>query len=263
MELTINNTTIDLTNKDGKVFANTKDIADVFEKRNSAVMEKIKSLPDYEELLAEPKIGVGFYTDENNQQREMIELDRDIFSVIVMGFTGDKAYKWIRAYIEAFNRMEQELLNPKQLTPIEQAYAYMDVMKVQIADEKKKTAQIESLRETSEKIIDSMGEQVKESNIGLQELCSILTSRTTEVAIGRTTLYMILRSMKLIVADGRKPTSYGSKHYLDYRLGEHGYSTRVLDDKVGKLTTAIVKHLLNNDELNSALGYPFHPELRE
>ena len=90
MKLTINNTTIDLTNKDGKVFANTKDIADVFEKRNKDVMDKVDltilSLPEYSR-----KYRSSTYTQENGKASPMYELDRDMFSIVVMGFTGAKA----------------------------------------------------------------------------------------------------------------------------------------------------------------------------
>ena len=158
--------------------------------------------------------------------------------------------------------MEQGLLNPKQLTPIEQAYAYMDVMKVQIAEERKKKETTQKILTTATTVFDNTHEDMLSDNIGMQELCQILTSRATDVIVGRTTLYSIMRSMKLVTIDGRRPTQYGNI-YLDYRHGEHGYSIRVPEDRIGKLISAIIKHLLNNDEMNEALGYPFHPELRE
>lgn len=37
-----------------------------------------------------------------------------------MGFTGARALQWKLKYIEAFNKMEQALKEPKQLTPIDQ-----------------------------------------------------------------------------------------------------------------------------------------------
>jgi len=39
----------------------------------------------------------------------MYEMDRDGFSLLVMGFTGEKALQWKIKYIEAFNQMESEL----------------------------------------------------------------------------------------------------------------------------------------------------------
>jgi phage antirepressor YoqD-like protein len=47
----------------------------------------------------------------NGATREALayRLDRDAFSLIVMGFTGEKAFQWKLDYIEAFNRMEEKL----------------------------------------------------------------------------------------------------------------------------------------------------------
>jgi len=39
----------------------------------------------------------------------MYEMDRDGFSLLAMGFTGEKALKWKLDYIKAFNAMEREL----------------------------------------------------------------------------------------------------------------------------------------------------------
>lgn len=39
----------------------------------------------------------------------MYEMDRDGFSLLAMGFTGEKALKWKLDYIRAFNTMESEL----------------------------------------------------------------------------------------------------------------------------------------------------------
>ena len=47
----------------------------------------------------------------NGGEREVraYEMDRDGFTLLAMGFTGEKALDWKLAYIEAFNRMEAEL----------------------------------------------------------------------------------------------------------------------------------------------------------
>ena len=39
----------------------------------------------------------------------MYEMDRDGFSLLAMGFTGEKALRWKLDYIKAFNAMEKEL----------------------------------------------------------------------------------------------------------------------------------------------------------
>ena len=150
----------------------------------------------------------------------------------------------------------------KSLTPMEQITATLEMANKEIAKERAKKEITQKILTTATTVFDNTHEDMLQDNIGMQELCQILTSRATDVVVGRTTLYSIMRSQKLVTMDGRKPTQYGNK-YLDYRHGEHGYSIRIPEDRIGKLISAIIKHLLNNDELNEALGYPFHPELRE
>lgn len=49
------------------------------------------------------------YKADNGHKYRMYEMDRDGFSLLVMGFNGEKALKWKLDYINAFNAMEEEL----------------------------------------------------------------------------------------------------------------------------------------------------------
>ena len=46
------------------------------------------------------------YKDDSNRTRPMYLMNRDGFSLLVMGFTGKAALEWKLKYIEAFNKME-------------------------------------------------------------------------------------------------------------------------------------------------------------
>lgn len=81
-------------------------VAEVFEKDHRHVLESIRN------LTAEKSAAKFFReTSYKNRGKEypMYEMDRDGFSLLVMGFTGDKAIQWKIKYIEAFNAMESEL----------------------------------------------------------------------------------------------------------------------------------------------------------
>lgn len=97
--------------KDGKVFANSRDVADFFGKNHRDVMRSIDAL-----LQSEPDLGVrnfaqGVYLlpETGPQRHRCFDMDRDGFTLLAMGFTGPKALKWKLRYIEAFNAMESEL----------------------------------------------------------------------------------------------------------------------------------------------------------
>lgn len=49
------------------------------------------------------------YIDEQGKVQRMFNMTKDGFMFVVMGFTGEKAATWKEAFIEAFNRMLQEL----------------------------------------------------------------------------------------------------------------------------------------------------------
>lgn len=42
----------------------------------------------------------------------MTYIDRDIMTLLIMAFTGDKSYEWKKQYIQAFNLMEEKLNSP-------------------------------------------------------------------------------------------------------------------------------------------------------
>lgn len=93
--------------REGAVFANSRDVADYFGKRHDHVLRDIRH------LVAEgfPKFGEGSYTlpETGPQNHPCFDMDRDGFSLLAMGFTGKRALKWKLLYIEAFNKMEAEL----------------------------------------------------------------------------------------------------------------------------------------------------------
>ena len=66
------------------------------------------------EKFTAPNFGVSEYIDETGRSLPMFILYRDGFMLLVMGYTGKKALAMKLAYIEAFNRMEEELARQKE-----------------------------------------------------------------------------------------------------------------------------------------------------
>lgn len=97
--------------KNGHVFANSRDVASFFEKEHRNVLASIDSLIEQEPRLALLNFQQGYYLLENTgkQQHRCFDMSRDGFTLLAMGFTGNKALKWKMRYIEAFNAMEAEL----------------------------------------------------------------------------------------------------------------------------------------------------------
>lgn len=69
----------------------------------------------YEEKLLTTSVKVAemftltTYKAGNNHEYRMYTMDRDGFSLLAMGFTGEEALRWKLDYIKAFNAMADEL----------------------------------------------------------------------------------------------------------------------------------------------------------
>lgn len=103
----INNINVNFEVVNDEVFATSLQIAEVFEKRHDLVLRAIDNLPNDDFKNSNFKFDT--YFDKKGEQRRMFSLTRDGFSLLVMGFTGEKAYQWKIEFIKAFNMMEAEL----------------------------------------------------------------------------------------------------------------------------------------------------------
>lgn len=102
----INNVNVAFEVVGDEIFANSLQIAEVFKKDHSNVLKAIDKLPNDE--FKSSNFKYDSYFDKKSEQRRMINLTRDAFSLLVMGFTGEKAYKWKVEFIKAFNEMKKK-----------------------------------------------------------------------------------------------------------------------------------------------------------
>lgn len=93
-------------------------VAEKFEKRHDNVMRSIEGLLKNEETHEMFK-NSSYIEEQNNQRYPMYLMNRDGFSLLVMGFTGKKALDWKLQYIKAFNQMEKFIREKQTQTWIE------------------------------------------------------------------------------------------------------------------------------------------------
>ncbi|EAL3860821.1 phage antirepressor Ant [Campylobacter coli] len=105
----INNVEVNLNIKENKVFINSLDLAKVFNKNHRHILQTTKNQPQND--FTESNFILSTYKDKKGELRPCYNLTRDGFSLLVMGFTGQKAYKWKVEFIKAFNEMEKRLRN--------------------------------------------------------------------------------------------------------------------------------------------------------
>lgn len=103
-----------LTMVNGEVTTTTLQVAEVFGKEHKHVMESIREM----QRCAENSTHLfheSTYVDSMNRTKPMYTMNRDGWSLLVMGFTGSKALHWKLKYIAAFNAMEEQLRKPLAL----------------------------------------------------------------------------------------------------------------------------------------------------
>lgn len=95
-------------NKQEVTVVTSLDIAETFEKNHAHVLRDIKEL-ECSEKFRESNFGLSSYTTEQNKKQPMYYVTRDGFTLLAMGYTGEKAMKFKEAYIKQFNVMERML----------------------------------------------------------------------------------------------------------------------------------------------------------
>ncbi|HEC1706803.1 TPA: Rha family transcriptional regulator, partial [Campylobacter coli] len=89
-----------------QVFINSLDLAKVFKKRHDNIIQTIENLPQDEFKTLNFEISSSIRKNGLfEKDTKFYNLTRDGFSLLVMGFTGEKAYKWKILFIKAFNEM--------------------------------------------------------------------------------------------------------------------------------------------------------------
>lgn len=105
----------DLVTFDGnQVVTDSRSVAEHFGKAHGDVLKSIDN------LVRENSLTKSMFLEQSREYRgrdfRYYLMNRDGFSLLVMGFTGAKALEWKLKYIEAFNAMEKAIKTP-QLTP--------------------------------------------------------------------------------------------------------------------------------------------------
>lgn len=104
-------------NKEEKVICTSLDVAETFEKEHKNVLRDIENIK--KELSSDlsstniVEFSALFYEDSykasNGKKNPMFVMNRDGFTLLVMGYTGPKAMKFKLDYIKQFNAMEKAL----------------------------------------------------------------------------------------------------------------------------------------------------------
>lgn len=103
---------------DGEAMADSRDVAAFFGKKNQHVHEAIRNLIAKDTDWGARNFRPNYIKDLTGVSVSHFTMTRDGFTILAMGFTGDKALQWKLRYIDAFKAMEAELRNRPAVDPI-------------------------------------------------------------------------------------------------------------------------------------------------
>lgn len=184
--------------ENNQVVTSSLKVAEVFGKQHKHVLDTI------ENLVAENSAAKFFLKStyvNRGKQYPMYLMNRDGFTLLAMGFTGQEALAWKLKYIEAFNQMESTIQNqlalPDFANPAEAARAWAEQYEHRQNAEKQLQAQ-------APKVLFADSVSASHTSILIGELAKLL--KQNGVDIGATRLFQWLRDNGYLIS--RKGTDW-------------------------------------------------------
>lgn len=94
----------------GEIRVSSLEVASVFEKRHKDVLEAIRNLEEYDEFRG-PDFRPSEYKTKQGKMQPCFNINRRGYSLLAMGFTGQKAFTFKARFIDAFEAMEQYIID--------------------------------------------------------------------------------------------------------------------------------------------------------
>lgn len=97
----------------GHGMATSLQVAERFGKQHKTVLRAIENLA-CSEGFGRRNFAPSSYVNRQGKIQPMVEMTRDGFVMLAMGFTGPQAMAWKESFIEAFNQLEQAYIQQLQ-----------------------------------------------------------------------------------------------------------------------------------------------------
>lgn len=214
-------TDIILSVQNNEPVVSSRQIAENFGKSHDNVLKSIENLlRGLVEINDTPMFYKTEYIHEQNGQTyPMYLMNRDGFSLLVMGFTGKAALEWKLKYIQAFNEMKKRLTQPKQLSKTEIlsqalliAHAELEESKKQVTALTAKNAELTPKAEFADAITAS------KSTILIGSLATLLKQNGCD--IGQNRLFRYLRENGYLISQKGDRYNTPTQRAMDMGLFE-------------------------------------------
>lgn len=184
--------------KNKQAVTSSLQVAETFGKQHKHVLESIKNLVA-ENSAAKSMFAEGSYENRGKEYR-MSYMNRDGFTLLAMGFNGKTALNFKLQYIQAFNKMEQQIINQAKDSymiddPIERA----DRWKTEYLERKHLAEENKQLR-----IPALLGNAVSASDDSVTVGTFAKILRQKGIPMGQNRLFEWLRGHGFLIRGGRR-----------------------------------------------------------
>lgn len=217
-----------LQNKEGEILASSREVAERFGKLNKNVNQSIKNLMVENSTVKNMFIETEYKSSRGRMEVEYL-MNRDGFSLLVMGFTGKEALEWKLKYIAAFNKMEETIkhsLSEKDSAILKIVHANSEVeCACAISNFEKVVTQplLDTLEEN--KPLYDFANQVSntDSLLDLGKVAKML--KEDGIDIGRNKLFEFLRKEKVLMSDNTPYQRFVDNGYFKVKVStrDNGY----------------------------------------
>ena len=162
-----------------QVVVSSRKVAENFGKRHFHVLKSIENIIIENSILTSMFYESSYRAGTGKSYKEYF-MNRDGFSLLVMGFTGKKALEWKIKYIDAFNKMEERLRSGR-LPKMSMMEMIAEIAKQEVENEKRLVALEEHAESTNkvtaelERKVDALGNTITSVDTLEQDVKSLVT----------------------------------------------------------------------------------------
>lgn len=171
-------------------------VAETFGKNHQHVLETIKNLT-VENSTVKNFFYKSTYTNSRGREYPIYYMNRDGFTLLAMGFNGKRALEFKLKYIEAFNQMEQTLLEqPQPQFNLPSTFKEALYMLAESVDENDKLKQ--QIENDREKVVLANAITTTDEGLLIEAVAKYM--RQNGVNIGRDRLFKWLRGQGYLIS---------------------------------------------------------------
>ena len=141
-----------------QVITTSLKVAEVFGKRHNDVLKSIRNLTSAQNCAVLKMFETSSYVSEQGKEQPMFIMNRDGFTLLAMGFNGEKALDFKVEYINAFNKMEAELKS-QQTKQLSAAESLLQSVQLLVAHERQLSL-LEQKQENMQKAMNGLFDRV-------------------------------------------------------------------------------------------------------